>query len=760
MRIWIQTLSLLGAASLAAAESAPDFFAKHCIDCHGPDEAKADVRFDQPIDLETWDLVLEQLVAKEMPPRKRERPAAADLANAITWVRAQLTNAPAEIPPMPIRRLNRTEYANTIRDLFEIPFPVGDSIPQDASAHGFDNVGDALTLSPLLLEKYLKEAERITERVLLTKPAERFHAKWVGNELVYHKAPNLRIDDSVVFQAVGRGNGGGAFFPTPIPFKHLGHKVEATGLYRLRVNAHPTGPLSNPSSRWRLVHKPEHYTEPEPVGVDAPRLHFVIEGRQAGRIHLENREAQTYEFTTWAQEGEKFGFNFENGVGGVKKGTADQFNGPAVVVHWMELEGPLDETWQSWFSDTSADARDVLTRFASRAYRRPITEEEIGLLLQIQESELAAGATYRESLAAAVQRVLCSPQFLFLNQTENASKGHQLASRLSYFLWSTTPDEDLLSAAADGSLLENPEPQIRRMLGNPRSDAFVSNFTGQWLNIRHLQDIAVDRQRFPDFNDYLRTLFVRETEAFFREILDHDLSVLNFIDSDFAMLNDRLAFHYGVEGIEGHEFRRVALKPEHHRGGVMTQSSVLTLTTCGTRTSPIMRGTWVMENLLGLHVPPPPKDVPELPAAPRGNVSQRARLEAHRDIEACAKCHDRIDPLGFPLEHYDVMGRWRTDYGLRTRYGQQHGPDVDGSSVFTSGDAVAGPDELRAFLRENRSELFARSFVERLFTYALGRGLMPADRPAIDGLTENLAENEFRMSDLIVDIVQTEAFQP
>lgn len=747
----------------ASAAPTPDFFRRHCIDCHGPDEAKAEIRFDQPLDLETWDLVLEQLEAEEMPPRKRDRPAAADLEGAIAWVRDQLNSDSSELPPLPIRRLNRAEYANTIRDLFEIAFPVGESIPQDGSAHGFDNVGDALTLSPLLLEKYLKEAERITERVLLTEPAEPFHAHWVGNDLVYQKAPNLRIDDAVVFQTVGRSNGGGAFFPLPIPFKQLGYKMEATGLYRMKIHMHPTGPLTNPSSRWRLVHKPEHFEQPEPVGVEAPRMHFVIEGRQAARIHLENREPTTYEFTTWAEEGEKFGFTFENGVGGVGRGSEKKFKGPMIVVHWVELEGPLDETWRSWFSDQSLrpqDANALLTRFVSRAFRRPATEEEIDQLAGICESELAAGSEDREALAASLQRVLCSPQFLFLNQTEHTPAGFQLASRLSYFLWSTTPDDELLLAAADGSLLADPEPQIRRMLTDPRSDAFVSNFTGQWLNIRHLQDIAVDRPRFPDFNDYLRTLFVRETESFFREILDHDLSILNFVDSDFAMLNDRLAFHYGIEGVEGHEFRRVALKPEHHRGGVMTHASVLTLTTCGSRTSPILRGTWVMESLLGLHVPPPPKDVPELPAAPRGNVSQRARLEAHRDVEACAKCHDRIDPLGFPLEHYDVIGRWRTDYGLRTRYGQQGGPDVDGSAVFTSGHEVAGPDEMRKFILENRSELFVRGFVERLMTYALGRGLTPADRPAIDRLTENLAKNEFRMSDLIVDIVKTEAFQP
>ena len=300
------------------------------------------------------------------------------------------------------------------------------------------------------------------------------------------------------------------------------------------------------------------------------------------------------------------------------------------------------------------------------------------------------------------------------------------------------------------------------MLSDPRAGALVENFAGQWLRLRHLQDIAVDRTLYPDFNDYLRTLFKMETEYFFREILDHNMSILNFLDSDFAMLNDRLAYHYGIKNVEGPEFRRVELKDETHRGGLATQASILTLTTCGTRTSPILRGTWVLESLLGLEIPPPLKEVPELPPAPRGRVSQRERLEAHRDVAACARCHDRIDPLGFPLEHYDVIGRWRTDYGIAGRYSRgkrSSGPPVDGLAEFTSGKKVSGPDEMRRFLVEEKAHLFSRGLVEKLLTYALGRGLVPGDRATVNALVEGLEKNEYRLADLIVAITKTETFK-
>ena len=769
-------LVFLATAVLAmAADPGPQAFLKqHCVSCHGAEKTKGDIRLDQTSALthEIWERVYEQLSAGEMPPRKKARPNPEATAEVMQWISARLNQAGRKISDTrgaAIRRLNRAEYANTIRDLFEIDFTVGEGIPQDDSAHGFDNVDDALTLSPLLLEKYLGEAERVTRRVLLSDQPETIKKRWVGTNLVYHKSKHIRHGPAVEFQMVGRNNGGGAFFPTPIPFKRDGYITSAPGKYRVRVKAHPTGPKVGPSARWRIVYKPTDF-ETNPPGCEDPRLVFVLNGEFAGRVHLTNREPTVYEFTTTAEQGQKFGWNFENGVGGVRAGWYEKYIGPAVIVHWMEIEGPLVSSWptrarSSVFFRGVADesrshAREILQRFAERAYRRPLAEAEVNELLHVFDADQAAGGEFKSSIAVAVQRVLCSPEFLFLNRRQGMD-AHKLASRISYFLWSSMPDEELFAAAADGRLARDPEAQVRRMLRDRKSSEFVENFAGQWLQLRKLQDIAVDRALYPDFNDYLRTLFARETKAFFREILDHDLSILNFIDSDFAMLNDLLAHHYGIAGVEGPEFRRVNLDKTWHRGGLTGHASILTLTTCGTRTSPILRGVWVMESLLGLEAPPPPKEVPELPPTPRGRVSQRNRLEAHRDLEACARCHDQIDPLGFPLEHYDVIGRWRTDYGISTRYSRgrrQYGPPVDGAAEFTSGDSVAGADDFRVWLRKDRQELFVRGFVRKMLTYALGRGLTLADRPVVDELVESLKRNEYRMSDLIVAIVKSRPF--
>ncbi|MGB0578764.1 MAG: DUF1592 domain-containing protein, partial [Limisphaerales bacterium] len=619
---------------------------QHCVRCHGMEKAKGRIRLDTierikfAESAELWKRVLEQLSAGEMPPRKESRPEAKELAAVKSWISAQLRRIGEDemARGAAVRRLNRAEYANTIRDLFDIDSPVGEGLPQDDSAHGFDNVDDALTLSPLLLEKYLREAERITKQFLLSTKPETVKKRWVGTNLVYHKSKHIRHGAAVEFQMVGRNNGGGAFFPTPIPFQRDGYVTSAPGLYRVRVKVHPEGPKVGPSARWRIVYQPTDF-ETNPVGCEDPRLVFVINGELASRIHLTNREPTVYEFTCFADAGRKFGWNFENGTGGVRAGWYEKYTGPKVIVHWMEIEGPLVPSWPSpaqrvVFGNGPKDARSILERFAQRAYRRPLDSSEVDELLKTFEADQDAGGEFKDSVAIAIQRVLCSPEFLFLNRHQGMDT-YELASRMSYFLWSSMPDEELFAAAADGRLLKDPEAQVRRMLRDEKSSAFVGNFAGQWLQLRKLQDIAVDRALYPDFNDYLRTLFIRETESFFREILDHDLSILNFLDSEFAMLNDRLAHHYDIEGVKGPEFRRVKLNQNSHRGGVASHASVLTLTTCGTRTSPILRGVWVMESLLGLEVPPPPKEVPELPAAPRGHVSQRKRLEAHRNLDAC-----------------------------------------------------------------------------------------------------------------------------
>ena len=341
---------------------------------------------------------------------------------------------------------------------------------------------------------------------------------------------------------------------------------------------------------------------------------------------------------------------------------------------------------------------------------------------------------------------------------------YELASRLSYFLWSSMPDDVLFELAAQGRLKGNPkvlEAQVRRLLKDPRATAFTTNFVGQWLDLRKLRDVAVEQKLYPRYSDYLKGLLVRETELFFEEILHHDLSVLNFIDSDFMMVNDRLAFHYGIKGVKGPKFRRVPVPANGVRGGLTGHASILTLTTCGTRTSPVMRGVWMLERLLGEEPPPPPKDVPALTPDTRGATTIRDQLARHREDPSCARCHNKIDPLGLALENYNVIGQWRTEYGRWSSWGRppyRKGKAVDARVTLTSGQEVGSPIELRAALM-NHKERFCHSLVEKLFTYALGRGPGFSDRNVIGQLNHGLQRNGYRLGELIVDLVRSEPFQ-
>jgi hypothetical protein len=407
-----------------------------------------------------------------------------------------------------------------------------------------------------------------------------------------------------------------------------------------------------------------------------------------------------------------------------------------------------------------ATAREILERFAARAYRRPVRPGEVDDLLGLFDARLKEGKPFEQAVAGAVELALSSPSFLYLAEPKGGKlDAWELASRLSYFLWSSMPDEALFRRAADGSLLSDPralEAEVRRMLADPKAHALTRNFAAQWLHLSKLDAVSVDGKLYPHYTDYLRTLFRRETEAFFEEILKRDLSVLSFIDSDFAMLNDRLAQHYGIEGVEGPEFRRVALPKDSRRGGLLGQSCILTLTTCGTQTSPVMRGTWVLEALLGSPPPPPPKDVPALTPDTKGATTIRERLAKHRSEPSCAGCHDRIDPLGLALENYNVVGLWRANYP--NPRDSKPGLAIDARAALPTGETLDGPDGLRQLLM-SRKDRFLKGLVEKMMTYALGRGLNVGDRAAVESLAASLEKDGHRMTALILGLVKSEPFR-
>ena len=401
-------------------------------------------------------------------------------------------------------------------------------------------------------------------------------------------------------------------------------------------------------------------------------------------------------------------------------------------------------------------ARAIVTQFARRAFRRPVTSEEVERLLRLYDRADHEGERFENCIRLALCRVLVSPHFLFRVELDppDAQPGtiypiseYELASRLSYFLWSSMPDEELLSLAAKGKLRQNLESQVRRMLQDRKASAFAPNFAGQWLTLRRLAYVSPDPKQFPSFDEELRSAMIRESELFFDAVLREDRSILDLIDADFSFVNERLAKHYGIDGIKGKEFRRVKLPA--NRGGILTQASILTLTSNATRTSPVKRGKWVLDEILNTPPPPPPPNVPELSEEKQLTGSLRQVMEMHRANALCASCHQRMDPIGFAFENYNAIGAWRDKDGKFP---------IDPSGVLPDGRSFQGPGELKAILK-SKKDLFSRCLAEKMLTYALGRGLEYYDRLAVDKIVGALQENNYRFSTLLLEVVKSEPFQ-
>jgi len=401
-------------------------------------------------------------------------------------------------------------------------------------------------------------------------------------------------------------------------------------------------------------------------------------------------------------------------------------------------------------------AREIVARFANRAFRRPARPEEVERLLKLYDRAEKEGERFENCVRLAFEGALVWPAFLFRVEldppgvepgTSYPVGEYELASRLSYFLWSSMPDDELFALAARGQLRRDLDAQMRRMLSDPKSAAFVQDFTGQWLTARKLAYVAPDSKEFPGFDEELRSAMVRETELFCAAILRENRSILDLIDADFSFVNGRLAKLYGIEGVTGPEFRRVKLPP--NRGGVLTQAGVLTLTSNPTRTSPVKRGKWVLEQILGTPPPPPPPDVPSLPEAKQMTGSLRKVMEQHRENALCASCHQRMDPIGFAFENYDAIGAWREKDG---------GFAIDASGVLPRGQSFRGPAELKVILKDKKDQ-FSRCLTEKLLTYALGRGLEYYDRCAVDEIMEALEKDDYRFSALITGVIKSGPFQ-
>ncbi len=751
---WVAAALLAFAVSSPAA--APDFkgtavsfMKKHCFECHGEKSTKADLDLTKYKDEANilkehkfWKSVLHQVNTGEMPPKKKPQPTPQELTAFNNAIENAFTVAEKNAKPDPgrvtIRRLNRTEYNNTVRDLVSVDYNAAEDFPADDIGHGFDNIGDVLSISPVHLERYLAAAESVALRAIVLKP---------------EKAP-ARTQSSKYLSP------GGNFTARFRPLEKVDKLYTTFGLTmpgEFKFNAKVYGLAA--------------------TGKDPVRMMMIVDGKELKEVEVagSDKSPQTHSVTLRLPVG-----NHDFAVKFLNPSEAGELP-RTLFVEWLQVEGPADtrpEFQQAVHARFATTAKDSRTRefakwFVTRAFRRPATPAELDRYVKVAEAAEAATGNWDGGLQQMVKIVLCSPKFLFRVELDSLPRypgahpidEHQLASRLSYFLWSTMPDEELLTLAAKNQLTPNLEAQVQRMLKDPRAESLTTNFAMQWLQLQRLQTFAPDSKLFPGFDERLRRAMSRETELFFGEIVRENRSVLDLIDADFTYLNEALAKHYGIADTAGNplyqkktqaagkaiprnEFVRVSLAGKE-RGGLLTQAGILTVTSNPTRTSPVKRGKWVLEQILGTPPPPPPPDVPELENQKKLTGTLRQRMEQHRENPSCAGCHRQMDALGFAFENFDAIGRFRdkTDEGA-----------IDPSGTLPDGKSFKGPGELKAILKDKK-ELVVRNLAEKLLTYGIGRGLEFYDNRSLNQICDQTSAAGYRFSALITAIVKSDPFR-
>ena len=745
---------------------------KYCTGCHNPRARVAGLVLNTATvtsDPATWEKAVRKLRMRTMPPAGSPRPDDAAYNQTAAWLETRLDQAAAANPnpgqPL-LHRLNRTEYANAIHDLLDLNVDTTTLLPPDDSAFGFDNIADVLGVSPVLLERYLSAADRISSLAVGDPETE------AGSD-TYRARQDLSQDQHI--EGLPLGTVGGLAVEHTFP-------LDAEYEFRLglfRNNLEIMRGIERPHQIELSIDDERIFLRPVGGPEDLARMRNPTDGSDAidarFRIRIPVKAGPHKIAATFLQK---------RGAGtarlqGFVRSSVDTFEATGRPhLETITILGPYQSTGAgetpsrkriftcrpAAVSHEAADetrcARQILGSLARRAYRRPVNDADMRPLLDFFKQGRAK-RDFESGIQFALRRMLASPDFVFRAETspDNIKPGTlhpiepiELASRLSFFLWSSIPDEELIAAAASGQLghADVLEKQVRRMLADPRAERFVTNFAGQWLQLRNLRNARPNSAEFPDFDDNLRQGFRRETELFFASILQEDRSVLDLLRADYTFLNERLARHYGVPGIYGSNFRRVAVTDDARRG-ILGQGSILTVTSHADRTSPVVRGKWVLENLLGAPPPPPPPEVPPLPentedAPPR---TLRARFELHRANAVCASCHKVMDPIGFSLENFDATGAWRTE---------ESGAPINAAGQLADGTNVDGVVSLRNAILA-RPEVFAGTVTEKLMIYALGRGLNSYDMPAVRAIVRDAASHNYRLSSIIMGVTRSVPFQ-
>lgn len=793
----------------------------HCLDCHDETTHKAGLRLDNlPADFRTektaatWTHVFDKLIAGEMPPKKEKRPPQPMLTGAEQFLYAQLRAASLDHQVkqgrVAVRRLNATEYENTVRDLVGTQVVLKDILPEDNTTAGFDNVSSGLDLSATHFLRYQEAAAKAVLSAIPVNPPIPFTEQHTGREIT-EKGPNFKQtltrsckldgDALVIYSTLPRY---GLCATPPVP---------TAGRYKITMSACAVGAEGKPI--------PVGYMTVESSGRESPVLKEIHE--------IPAGQPKVIEFEFDLSRRQQFVVNLLS-IWDIRrfKKPIDEYTGPGLRVDSLKIEGPLDafppasynklfadvplkahsvvkaemahtrlpnvdnRRADSWYADPlepdsadpKKDAERLIRSFLPRAFRRPVSEDVQKHYVDKVLTKLDEKYSFLDAMTYGYKLILSSPDFLFI--TDNPASGattqgdlttprlddYQLAERLSYFLWSTMPDDELLAVARTGQLHQPTVlyAQVERMLNSPRAHAFTKNFAGQWLDLRKIDFTIPDPILYSDFDQLLLWAMPRETESFFEEVLRKNLSVLSFVDSNWSMLNERLAVLYGIPGVQGNDLRKVTLPPDSHRGGVMTQASILKVTADGTRTSPVLRGKWVLDRILGKPPTPPPPDIPAIEPDIRGATTIREQLDKHRHTPACATCHTHIDPPGFALENYDPIGNWRTSYRVteRTKAGvvdlprntgrqAYYGPAVEQGGQTAEGKAFKDIDDYKKILLEDKDQL-ARSLTQKLLIYATGADIQFADREVVEQIITRIRPRGYGLRDLIHEIVVSRIF--
>jgi hypothetical protein len=782
----------------------------YCFDCHGDGMSKGKVAFDQfksdqdaLNDRELWGNALKYLRANLMPPAKKPRPTPQQRELIAHWIKGDVFGIDPQDPDpgrVTIHRLNRVEYRNTIRDLLGVDFNTAAEFPPDDTSFGFDTIADVLTLPPMLLEKYMDAAEKVVDMAVptvsgivpeQTVPGRQFHA---GEEREGYRDGPLSL----------------SYYTNAAVSNTLSGQI--AGKYRLAVDL---------KVNEKFVDNVFDYNK--------CRLTFKVDGKEMLRNEYSWQGGKPYHYEVdqnWAAGDHQLAFEL------VPLTHEDHARTLTMQITSVTVRGPFDnkhltrpKNYERFFPKEVPSgsfarrryARELLENFARRAFRRPPDERTVNRLVKLAESVYSEkGKTFEAGIAEGMVAVLASPQFLFREETAEPAGGkepypfvdqYSLASRLSYLLWSSTPDDELLNLAAAGKLRTNLSAQVARMLKDSRSEAFVRNFTGQWLRTRDIDEWPIEarsvlareakrdpeadkaRKRFRELNDKpeekltkdekdelatlrasfrnrfrrgaradltgdLRKAMRLETEDTFDYVLRQDRSLLELIDSDYTFLNDKLALHYGISNVVGQEMRRVTLPPDSVRGGILTDGSVLVVTSNPTRTSPVKRGLFVLDNILGTPPPPPPPNLPPLEDAAKGLTNEvptlREILAEHRKNPLCSSCHNRMDPLGLAMENFNAMGMWRES---------EFNQPVDAAGQLVTGEKFSGVKELKRTIVKDYSVDFYRTVTEKLLTYALGRGLDYYDVETVDQIVDRIEKANGRASALLAGVVESAPFQ-